>query len=327
MAPPLIVDTLLRRRVVFVSGKGGVGKSAVAAALALVASRRGRRTLLVEIDAPLEAARYLGASDHVGGVESEVLPDLWVINLDPKGVMDEFVRHMVKIDMIARRVLGSVIYERFFAAAPGLKELMMLGKIMVLEQQRERRSPEPRYDFIVVDSPATGHGLSFLKVPMAAAAAVPVGPVGHNARRVLDLLRDKERTGLVIVAIPEEMAVVEAAQFHRLAVDEVGIDALAVVLNACHERRLRPEQEAEVLRRLADGEDGPLGPQASLGAALVAARRHIRRRRLTQFYQARLKRTLPLPLATLPYLFDEALGFEGLRTLAGRLAEAASPIA
>lgn len=319
MPPPPILDTLLSRRVVFVSGKGGVGKSAVAAALALAASERGRRTLLVEIDAPREAARYLGVPGDIGGVETEARPGLWVINLDPKGVMDEFVRHVVKIELIVRRILGSVIYERFFAAAPGLKELMMLGKIMVLEEARERRRGQPRFDFIVVDAPATGHGLSFLKVPVAAAAAVPVGPVGHNARRVLELLRDHTRTGLVIVAIPEEMAVVEAAQFHRLAVDEVGIDALAMVLNACHERRLSAEQETEVLRRLADGEDGPLGPQVSLAAALTAARRHIRRRRMTQFYQTRLRRLVPLPLLTLPYLFDETLGLESLRTLAHRL--------
>lgn len=324
MAPPLILDPLLSRRVAFVSGKGGVGKSAVAAALALVASQRGRRTLLVEIDAPLEAARYLGAPGRVGAVETEVLPDLWVVNLDPKGVMDEFVRHMVKIELIARRVLGSVIYERFFAAAPGLKELMTLGKIMVLEEARERRGGRPRYDFIVVDAPATGHGLSFLKVPVAAAAAIPIGPVGHNARRVLELLRDPERTGLVIVALPEEMAVVEAAEFHRLAVDEVGIHAVAMVLNGCHERRLSGEQEAEVLRRLADGEDGPLGPQVSLAAALTAARRHIRRRRLTRFYETRLRRRVPLPLLTLPYLFDETLGPGGLGRLAQRLAAATS---
>ena len=106
----------------------------------------------------------------------------------------------------------------------------------------------------MVDAPATGHGLAFLKVPLAASRAVPVGPVGHNARRILKLLRDPERTGLVVVAIPEEMAVVEALEFHRLAIDELGIEPAAVVLNGCHERRFT-RQEAEEILRLASGED------------------------------------------------------------------------
>lgn len=317
-----LLDKLLLRRVAFVSGKGGVGKSAVAAALAQAAAERGRRVLLVEIDAPLSAAHYLGATRAGGQLELEIAPDLWALNLEPRAVMDEFVHHTVKFESIARRIVESPIYARFFAAAPGLKELMTLGKILQLEQQREGRGAPPRWDFIVVDAPATGHGLSFFKVPLAAAAAVPVGPIGHNARRVSELLRDPERSGLVIVALPEEMAVVEAAQFHRQAVDEVGLDPLGVVLNACHERRLTPAQEAEVLRRLADGDDGPLGENAGLRAGLVAARRHIRRRRLTQFYLNKLKRSLPLPVVTLPYLFEETLGPQALRRLGERLAQA-----
>jgi anion-transporting ArsA/GET3 family ATPase len=310
-----LLDTLFQRRVLFVSGKGGVGKSAVSAALALAASLRGQRVLLVEIDAPLDAGRYLGAAGRGGGTPVQVRDGLWAVNLDPKGVMDEFVQRTVKLDLIARRILHSPIYERFFAAAPGLKELMTLGKVMVLEAESSRGGG-PEWDLIVVDAPATGHGLSFLKVPVAAAGAVPVGPVGHNARRILDLLRDPARTGLVIVAIPEEMAVVEAAQFQRQARDEVGLDASALVLNACHERRLTPAQETEVLERLAADDGGALAP------ALRAARRHIRRRRLTQFYRARLRRALPLPLVSLPYVFDETLGPAAVAGLAERLAQA-----
>ena len=105
-----------------------------------------------------------------------MLPGLFTVNLDPAAVMDEYVRHVVKLEMLVRRILDSPIYHRFFAAAPGLKELMVLGKIMVLEEARARLSHKPLWDLIVVDAPATGHGLAFLKVPLAASAAVPVGP-------------------------------------------------------------------------------------------------------------------------------------------------------
>jgi anion-transporting ArsA/GET3 family ATPase len=316
-----MLDELLSKRLIFLSGKGGVGKSAVGAALALAASQRDKRVLLVEIDAARGARHLLGAGD-VGPDETEVQPGLFAVNLDPSAVMNEYVRRAVKIGWLARRIVESPIYTRFFLAAPGLKELMCLGKIMLLEAERERPSERPRYDLIVVDAPATGHGLALLKVPQAASAAVPVGPVGHNARRILELLRDARRTALVIVAVPEEMAVVEAVQLHRLAVDEVGIVAGALVLNACHARRFSGEQEADVMRRLAAGEDGPLGPRATLGAALVAARRHLRRRKLTRFYQARLRRQVPLPVTSLPYLFEEPLGPAALRLLAERLAAA-----
>jgi anion-transporting ArsA/GET3 family ATPase len=230
------------------------------------------------------------------------------------------VRSVVRVDMLARRVLQSPVYRRFFAAAPGLPELMVLGKIMVLEEARASRfSSRPRYDLIVVDAPATGHGLSFLKVPLAASRAVPVGPIGHNARRILGLLQDADRTALVLVAIPEEMAVVEAQELESAAVDELGIRPAALVLNQCHERRFTREQESEILRLAAEGATGRLARGVGLRSALAAARRHLRRRKLTRFYQARLRRALPLPTVSLPYLFDEDIGPASIERLARRL--------
>jgi anion-transporting ArsA/GET3 family ATPase len=231
------------------------------------------------------------------------------------------VRHVVKIEFLAKRILQSPIYHRFFTAAPGLKELMLLGKILVIEEARDGWQRRPRYDLILVDAPATGHGLSFLKVPIAARAAAPIGPIGTNAKRILNLLRDARRTALVIVTMPEEMAVVEAAWFHRLAVDEVGVKPRLLVLNAAHERRFTEAQEAEVLRLAAAGAEGRLARGVALGSALDAARRHLRRRKLTRFYQTRLKRSLPLPMVTLPYLYDDPIGLASLRLLADRLAE------
>ena len=314
----MVLDDLLSKRLVILSGKGGVGKSTLGMALALAARERGKRVLLVEVDAPREAARALGAGP-VGSRVTEIKPGLSTVNLDPATVMDEYVRHTVRIEMFVRRILASPIYRRFFAAAPGLPELMVLGKIMTLEEARDGWSRKPRYDLLLVDAPATGHGLSFLKVPLAASLAVPVGPVGSNARRILKLLRDRKRTALAIVTIPEEMAVVEALEFHRLAVEEVGIHAAAVFLNACHEARFTPAQEAEILALGARGAQGRVAPGVSLPGALLAARRQIRRRKLTRFYETRLRRALPLPLVSLPYLFGEPQGAEALKTLARRI--------
>ncbi len=314
----MLLDDLLSRRLIVLTGKGGVGKSVVGASLALAARARGLRVLLVEVAAPLEAARLLGGPPSKGDVK-QVLPGLSTVNLDPTAVMDEYVRHVVPVELLARRILSSPVYRRFFAAAPGLRELMVLGKIMVLEEARARLSRRPAWDLVVVDAPATGHGLAFLKVPFAASRAIPVGPVGHNARRVLKLLRDPGRTALVVVAVPEEMAVVEALEFHRLAVEELEVDLAAAVLNGCHERRFSDPEEAEVLRLTAAEARGVLETGVSLPPALRAARRQIRRRRLTRLYRGRLKRGLPAPVASLPYLFRERLGREDLELLAERL--------
>jgi anion-transporting ArsA/GET3 family ATPase len=314
----MLLDSLFSRRLLLLTGKGGVGKSVVGAALALAARDRGKRVLLVEVAAPVGAARMLGAPPSHGR-ETEVLPGLFTVNLDPAAVMDEYVRHVVKLEILTRRVLESPVYSRFFAAAPGLKELIVLGKVMVLEEARARFSHKPAWDLVVVDAPATGHGLAFLKVPLVASAAVPVGPVGHNARRVLSMLRDPRRTALVLVAIPEEMAFVEAVQFDRMARDELQMQPAALVLNACHERRFTDEDEADVLRLAAEDAAGDVAPGVPLAAALRAARRQIRRRRLTRLYRDRLRRTLEAPLVSLPYLFRDALGLEDVRLLAEAL--------
>src|SRR4051812_15580969 len=273
----MVLDDLLERRLVILSGKGGVGKSVVGTALALAARARGKRILFIEVDAPLTASRYLGAAP-VGGRETEVRPGLSMVNLVPADVMDEYVREVVRVDLIARKVLGSPIYRRFFAAAPGLPELMVLGKVMTLEEDRAGWPRRPKYDLIVLDAPATGHGLAFLRVPLVASNAVPVGPVGSNARKILALLRDPRKTALAIVALPEEMAVVEALEFHKMSKGELGLEASAIILNGCHERRFTGAQEKEILRRVTEDEDGRLAPGVTLQAALAAARRHIRRR-------------------------------------------------
>jgi anion-transporting ArsA/GET3 family ATPase len=318
VSPEMLLDTLLSRRLVILTGKGGVGKSVVGSAIALAARDRGKRVLLVEVAAPVEAARLLGAPPSRGRV-TEVVPGLSTVNLDPAAVMDEYVRHVVKLELFTRRILDSPVYRRFFTAAPGLKELMALGKVMVLEESRARFSQRPLWDLLVVDAPATGHGLAFLKVPLVASAAVPVGPVGHNARRVLAMLRDPRRTALVVVAVPEEMAVVEAVQFHELATRELRMEPAALVLNGCHERRFSDEDEAEVLRLTAEGAEGDVERDVPLPAALRAARRQIRRRKLTRFYRDRLRRTLDTPLVSLPFLFREALGPDDVRVLAAKL--------
>jgi anion-transporting ArsA/GET3 family ATPase len=313
----MLLDDLFAGRLLVLTGKGGVGKSTVGAALALSAARRGKRVLLAEIDAPASAfSRLTGARGDPQ--EDEALPGLFTVNLHPEAVMDEYVRQTVKLEALARRILGSPIYHRFFQAAPGLKELMVLGKIMVLEAVRESWSSRPRYDLIILDAPATGHGLSLLNVPAVTVKGIPVGPVSANARKILELLRDPKKTRTLLVAIPEEMAVVEAIELEG-SLRGMGLPPRALFLNACQERLLTDAQEAAVLRLSQKEDSGRLpGAAVSLEGALAAARRHIRKRRLARVHETRLRRSLSIPLVRLPFFYDP-VGPEALSALADRI--------
>ena len=216
--------------------------------------------------------------------------------------MDEYVRHTVQVDLLARKVLDSPVYHRFFAAAPGLPELMVLGKIMVPRGgARAAGARRPRYDLVIVDAPATGHGLSLLKVPLAASrGGARWAPSATTPAASWRCCATRERTALVIVAIPEEMAVVEALEFHRAGrARRSGSRPRAVVLNACHERRFTDAEEAEVLRLAARRRRRPPGPRRPAGRRARGARAATSAaRKLTRFYAARLRRRLPPPLVT-----------------------------
>src|SRR5258707_12842080 len=141
----MVLDDLLEHRLVPLSGKGGVGKRVVGRALAMAARPRGKRILFIEVDAPLPASRYLGEAP-VGGRETEVRPGFSMVNLVPAQVMDEYVREIVRVDMIARKVLDSPIYRRFFAAAPRPPQLLVPGHILVLVGGGPGRPPRPPSD-------------------------------------------------------------------------------------------------------------------------------------------------------------------------------------
>ncbi len=318
----MLLDDLLTRRVVVLSGKGGVGKSVVGLALALAARDRGKSVLLVEIEAPLEAGRHLGLG-AVGPRVREVEPGLALVNLDPDTVMHEYIVETVKLEALARRVIDSPVYQRFYSAAPGLPELMMLGKIMVLSEERLGRGNAFRYDLVILDAPATGHGLAFLRVPQAASTAIPIGPIGNNARRIMALLRDPQKTALVVVAIPEEMAVVEGIELFRLAREEAKVEPVGVILNRCEERRFTAAQEKDVLDLTATDAHGPIDEGIELRAAVAAARRQIRRRKLTVFYEKRLRKALPVPVVCLPQILDGQLSRSAIESLAARIEGAA----
>lgn len=301
--------TLLDRRLLIVTGKGGVGKSTVAAALALNASRAGRRVLVCEVNAQERIAPLLGAPP-AGGTIREALPGLSTVNVTPADAMREYGLMVLRFRTIYDAVFENRLVRYFLRAVPSLAELVMLGKI--LHEARAEEPGRPRWDLVVVDAPATGHAVQLLRVPSALVETVPAGPLRHDAEWMQALLVDARRTSLVLVTLPEEMPVNEAIELDAQVRGVLGIHRGALVVNAMPEARFSPEEEARLgaLSRAAP----PLGPAAE------AARLQALRAALAARYLERARAALDLPTTIVPLLPLAEWGREAVERVAAALA-------
>jgi anion-transporting ArsA/GET3 family ATPase len=285
---------VLDKRLVFVTGKGGVGKTAVAAALGMVAARRGRRTIVAEV-AQRDDVHRAFAADAPAFTEVELAEGLFALSVDPQLAMEEYLEDQLS-KPLAEVLKGSRLFAYLAAATPGMRELLTVGKLWELAQP-ERRTPgaEP-YDLVVVDAPATGHGLALLDAPRTFAEVAAAGPVSRQAGRIQETLEDRAVTGVVAVATPEEMPVNETAYLRDALGDRLDL----VVANA-----VRPDRfDADDARRLEAATATP-----ATRAALAAHRRA----RAQQDQLARLTADVALPFAP-----DET-GAVDLERLAGVL--------
>ena len=205
-------------RLRIVTGKGGVGKTAVATAIALAETRRGRNVLLVEMRGRGRAAAFLGVP-AVGPELRRVRERLHLVDMEPDAAIHEYVLLTLRFEAIYRAVFENRLVRGLIHLVPALAELVMLGKLWYHERERERGAP--RFDLVVLDAPATGHALALLRTPMTVEATVPAGPLREHARDIRELLTDPHRTMLHIVLTPEEMPVNEAMEIERTAASEL----------------------------------------------------------------------------------------------------------
>jgi anion-transporting ArsA/GET3 family ATPase len=214
---------------VVVTGKGGVGKTTVAAGIARLAHDCGRRVLLLETD-PRESLHQLFEVRPSGGEVVWVEDGLGLQNLQARAVLDEVVREQLRVPQLVRRVLASPIYGHFVDGAPGLAELAVLGHAFrLLEGHAGRRAPKP--DIVVLDAPATGHGVALLAAPGLVAEAVRTGPFARLAGDLARLVADPVRCGVVVVATAEGMPVQETAELLVQLGERVGRSPDLLVVN------------------------------------------------------------------------------------------------
>jgi anion-transporting ArsA/GET3 family ATPase len=262
--PGRLVDSLFKRRVLWVTGKGGTGKSTMAAALALLAADTGLRTLLIDVEARGDAARFLeaGAPRYQA---KEIRSNLFHLALHPEEVLDEYLRVALKMPRVRR--IGPVrrVFDFVATAAPGIKEVLIAGKVGFEERARNGR---PRWDLIVVDAAPAGQVLSHLRGPRTIQEIVQVGMIRNQTAWVRDIIEDPQRTGVVIVSLPEEMPVTETEQLLAHLPEAVGTPVLGIVVN----RVVTPPSDAEAFAAVASGNgDGVLADAAKFWSGLVAA--------------------------------------------------------
>jgi anion-transporting ArsA/GET3 family ATPase len=302
------VASLLDKRLIVVTGKGGAGKTTVAAALGLAAARRGKRVVLCEVAEQDRLAALFGAS--ATHAETELAPGLFMVSVDPEQAKQEWLRYQLKSRTLAGVLGGSRLFQYLTAAAPGLSELVTIGKVWDLAQL-ERRTGGSVFDLAIVDAPATGHGLAMLRAPSTFAAVARVGPIGRQAAKIDRFLRDAKHTGVIAAALPEEMPVNETVEFERALRRELDISVDAIVVNAVHPARFRPN-DSQRLRTATTA--NPV-----TRAALSAAVSEHTRARAEHAQVRRLRRAAQAPVATLPRIFEPELGRDDLERLSAEL--------
>jgi len=270
-----------------VTGKGGVGKTTVAAALGLVAARRGQRTIVAEVARRDDVSRALGGE---GIQEEELAPGLHHLSIDPERAMELYLTDQLP-SALADLLASSRTFTYMAAATPGMRELLTVGKVWELAQE-DRRAPGARpYDLVVLDAPATGHGVAILSAPRTFARTARVGRIARQGRTIDAMVTDPARTGVIAVARPEEMPVTETLSLQDALRDDVGLEVGLVVANAVLPQRFSAAEAAAL-------ETAPDGPE-------VRAARHAGARARAQRTQLRrLRRGARAPVTTLPFVFD-----------------------
>jgi anion-transporting ArsA/GET3 family ATPase len=307
-----MIAAILEKRLVFLTGKGGVGKSTVAAALGLVATRRGKRTIICEV-AQQERMSSVFHTKGVGYHETEIAEDLYAFSIDPQRALEEYLQLQIKIKPVYDLMFKNRVFTYFAAATPGLRELVTIGKVWELAQLDRRVKRSDKYDLVIVDAPATGHGIGILRTPKTFGDIARVGPVKRQADTIYDFITNPDLTSVCAVAWPEEMPVNETLDLRRNLQEELGLGLDQIFMNGLYPE-LFSDDEAATLRERLDAADGAGAPV--LRAAIRAALSEHRRATAQQEQLQRLRAESGEEVVELPFLFRPQVDMEAVSELA-----------
>jgi hypothetical protein len=299
-------------RFIVVVGKGGVGKTTISAALALSLARRGRRTLIAMCNAK-ERLSYLMQTDPIGPRIRTIEPGIDAVNMEPGAALEEYGLMVLKVRALYKLVFENRLVASFLRGTPGIEAWAMLGKAQyhAFETLPDGRF---RYDTVIVDAPATGHGLELLRVPKVILDVVPPGLLRREAERAWGLFTDPKRAGVLITTLPEEMPTNEAIELNDTLRTELQLPVCGLAVNMMLPRLFSPEQsDALGLLRRAPNVDPAFAPLLQ-----VSSTRALREQAQAE-HLARLKKTIPGQHYELPLLFTPDLRRAEVQTLSYEL--------
>lgn len=309
--------TLRSSRVAVVSGKGGVGKTTVAASLSLAAARRGSRVLLVEVEGRDAIGRPFGAG-ALGYREKLLTDNLYGLSVSPEEALGEYLKLFYGIGRIGGALARTRAVEFATDTAPGLRDILLIGKVK--EAERRRQDGKYAYDLIVVDAPPTGRLPRFLEAPRAVVELVHAGPIRTQAQGVLDMVFDAKRLQVVLVTLPEDMSVRETAESIE-TLGKMGVAVGPIIVNGMWEeldlRALGRDPVAAL--RTASSHAGIELSEEALGRLAEVTVNHGRRARNQRKAIQELDVDSELPITQLPYLFTVSIGPDEIRRLADAL--------
>lgn len=290
---------LFSRKLIMVTGKGGVGKTTVSLALALLAVEQGKRVLLAEINAEGQISQLLGKKE-TGYPEAERLPGLWGVNITPRKSFEEYVLMQIKFKVLYKAIFENKFVRYFLDATPGLADLMCIGKVYATVDH---------YDLVIVDAPATGHGISLLQIASVVSRAVKIGPLKTHSDKIDQLLHDPNRTRMILVTLPEEMPTAETLEMAAW-LKKNGIPLGLVILNQFRKSSLSGDESREFFS-LPDKES-----QSSLKAMTL----ELARAELSSYHQDQLSRELKgVRRINLPFLYTTEFKLAEVQKIADSL--------
>ncbi|HSR98710.1 MAG TPA: ArsA family ATPase [Kofleriaceae bacterium] len=303
----------LDRRLILVLGKGGVGRSTVAAAIAGQLAAQGKKVLLYETSANDRFGDYFG-KPAVGASPSQLAPNLWAVNATPASALAEYGLMILRFKSVYEMVFENRVSKAFLRAIPGLDDYALLGKAWfhTTEEKRGRSV----YDTVVFDMPASGHSISMLRVPWVIVETVPEGPLTRDARTIKTLLCDPATTAPVLVTLAEEMPVNEAIELEG-KLTALGIVPQQLLVNQVFPRHIAPGTPvARVLDALVADPPALTAPLAQVAAHAQLSRD---RRELNERYLAELRQRATTKVDELPMVFAPQLGPAEIKRLGDRI--------
>ena len=298
--------SLVDKRLVLVTGKGGTGKTTVGIALGLAAARAGRRTLVCEVAGQERMSRVFRRTG-VGFTETELAEGLFGLSIDPDRSLQEYLAQQVGSRTLSGILFHNRVFQYLAAAAPGVRELATLATAW--ERAQPDRHP---WDLVILDAPAIGHALGMLRTPRTYGDIARVGPVRRQADKIDSFLHDPGRTAVVVVALPEEMPVNETLEFRDALDEQLGMGVDAVVVNGLYPERFSGA-EAERIESADGGHGAP-----AVATALSAALSEHERARGQRAHLRRLRGEVE-QVVTLPFLFDPELRLDAFERLSREL--------